>query len=389
MRRTVTLVAIGMVAAATPLLLGPVAEAVQQEDRPVRQAQQPVESGTMEIGTVEDVGKTLSYLTSAEQTLRYPGSKYVKVHFSRLDLLPEDYITVSSPDGSESHRIEAADAPRWSTSITGDTAVVELHTAGGVVSDVMSRYGVEVDKVARGFTDTELAEERESHRRTESICGGDDQQDAVCYESDEPEVYDNASPVARLLIGGTTLCTAFRVGEDNRMLTNNHCFETTAQARDTEVWFDYACRECGGEEVRDVVKVNGDEVLDTDFTYDYTLFTVDDFAKIEEFGHLTLSDRKSRQGEKLYIPQHPSGAPSQIAMVSDADGGACRVDDPAFDGYAADSDVSYYCDTEFGSSGSPVLSRDTHEVIALHHFGGCPNSGVRSDILLDRIGSML
>jgi hypothetical protein len=45
------------------------------------------------------------------------------------------------------------------------------------------------------------------------------------------------------------------------------------------------------------------------------------------------------------------------------------------------TDVSYYCDTAGGSSGSPVLSRKTGKVVALHHFGGCPNSGVRADLL--------
>ena len=51
------------------------------------------------------------------------------------------------------------------------------------------------------------------------------------------------------------------------------------------------------------------------------------------------------------------------------------------DGFIANSDVSYYCDTQGGSSGSPVISRVTNKVIALHHFGGCPNSGVRADLL--------
>ena len=63
--------------------------------------------------------------------------------------------------------------------------------------------------------------------------------------------------------------------------------------------------------------------------------------------------------------------------------------DPLYDGYAKDSDVSYYCDTEGGSSGSPVLSRKTDKVIALHHFGGCPNSGVRIDLIYNKIKSLL
>jgi hypothetical protein len=54
--------------------------------------------------------------------------------------------------------------------------------------------------------------------------------------------------------------------------------------------------------------------------------------------------------------------------------------------YYSSTDVSYNADTLGGSSGSPVLSENSHEVIALHHYGfnkdawgrGTHNSGVRA-----------
>lgn len=65
------------------------------------------------------------------------------------------------------------------------------------------------------------------------------------------------------------------------------------------------------------------------------------------------------------------------------------IDNPRYDGYATGSDVSYFCDTDGGSSGSPVISRRTDKVIALHHLGGCPNTGVRVDLIAARIGALL
>jgi V8-like Glu-specific endopeptidase len=173
------------------------------------------------------------------------------------------------------------------------------------------------------------------------------------------------------------------------MLTNNHCFDNSAAAYDTEVWFNYQCARCGGYEVFKPTKVWGDRVLTTNRTYDYTLFTVENFAQVRKFGHLTLDTVRPANGQELYVPQHPAGEPTRIAGAKGERAGTCSVQDNAYDGYAKDSDVSYFCDTEGGSSGSPVLSRRTNKVVALHHFGGCPNSGVRADILYGRLKSLV
>jgi len=132
------------------------------------------------------------------------------------------------------------------------------------------------------------------------------------------------------------------------------------------------------------------QVLATDDVLDFTLFTVQNFAAVQQFGYLNLDVRDPAAGEELYIPQHPGGDPTVIAMDSDQDqGGNCQVQDPAADGYATGSDVSYYCDTAGGSSGSPVISRVSNKVIALHHFGGCPNAAVRIDLIYAKVKSLL
>ena len=384
MRRTFALVAAGLLAVTVPVIIGITADAETEQPRAPKSP-----PDTLEIGTTEDADVNMFELAEREQVLTYPGSSYVKLHFSRLLLAEGDSISVTNIDGTERHEYSGPAESLWTKSISGDTAVVKLNSSGDLAKDTISSLGANIDKVARGYTESEMDQRAAERPRTESVCGKDDSLEAVCYSTSHPDIYANTTPVARLLINGTTLCTAFRVGENNRMLTNNHCFDNDRAAANTEVWFNYSCAECNGSSLNSTVKVNGDDVLATDKTYDYTLFTVDDFDAIRDFGYLTLADRKAKKKEGLYIPQHPSGDPTRVAMESDADEGACEVDDPDYEGYAPASDVSYFCDTEFGSSGSPVLSRDTHEVVALHHFGGCPNSGVRSDKLLQRIGDKL
>jgi hypothetical protein len=172
-------------------------------------------------------------------------------------------------------------------------------------------------------------------------------------------------------------------------LTNNHCLTTSEEAYDTEVWFNYQCARCGGFDVFKPTKVWGKEVVSTDHVLDYTLFSVDAFELVEKFGYLMLDSARPAKGAELYVPQHPAGEPTRIAGARGDKAGNCTVDNPDYTGYIAHSDVSYLCDTAGGSSGSPVLSRKTNKVVALHHFGGCPNSGVRGDLLAVKLRAYL
>ena len=355
--------------------------------------------GRQRVGELLPVRRLLNYLGGGarRETFRYPGASYVKLHFGRMAMVPGDYLTVSNTDGTESYRYDAPAAlnpgaiDKWAMSITGDTAVLEVHRGTATplgLDSLLGTLGVDVDRVARGFTRAEQRTQPEEQLRApgrtgqeESVCGADTSADAACYRSADPVAYTKSKAIARLLINGTELCTGWRVGPQNRMLTNNHCFTTSAEAYDTEVWFNYQCAKCGGYDVFRPSKVWGDKVLATDRVYDYTLFTVDNFASVQRFGFLLLDPSRPVKGQQLFVPQHPAGEPTRIAGSLGGRAGNCAVTDPAYDGYAPRSDVAYYCDTEGGSSGSPVLSRSSNKVVALHHFGGCPNSGVRADLL--------
>ncbi|WP_433266411.1 trypsin-like serine peptidase [Actinosynnema sp. CS-041913] len=341
----------------------------------------------------DEVVRTVLGGEIATTTIDRPGSWYVKTHFTGLRLVAGDVLTVSDPAGTETYRYTsdvrasgtaALDATGfWAMSITGDRAVVSLTGGDGGRAHPASR--VELDKITRGYTESELAAAAEIAPK--SICGSNDYRDTLCYRTSNPTEFGRTNAVARLLRNGGSLCTAWRVGPNNRMLTNNHCFTS---GTGIEVWFNHQCTTCGGTTSATVTKVLVASVLKTSIALDYTLFSVTDFPTVSQFGHLELDPRVPAVGEEMYVIGHPAGKLKKLSLRDDQNaGGYCKVSAVRVPGDSAQSDIAYRCDTEGGSSGSPVLSRQTHKVIGLHHWGGCPNQGVRVDLIAAQISPLL
>lgn len=64
----------------------------------------------------------------------------------------------------------------------------------------------------------------------------------------------------------------------------------------------------------------GNELLSTDYTLDYTLFTVDDFNKIASFGYLGLDNTEPVFGNGIYIPN------MGLAILKNSPSRAIRMD---------------------------------------------------------------
>ena len=332
----------------------------------------------VQVGEHKSQNLTLEYSGQSSVRISEPGSSFIKVHFSQLNIEPEDYVEIRS-DSGERYRYTSEDMPMddsglWALSVDGDNATVTLYHKGQGVSDGASVENVVIDKISRGFSDREM-EERQADR-TESVCGRNDWRDAQCYRSSDPNKYTASRAVARLLInknGRTYYCTGWRVANrSDAMITNEHCIENQSHVNGTEVQFNYRRSNCGSGGNTRTVRVRGDRLLVTNGRYDVTLFTIRNPSSVSQFGALTLDVRAPRRNEQIYIPQHPGGRPSKISVNSDQDNGACRVN-------AINSELRYYCDTEGGSSGSPVLAASSNRVIGLHHTGGCYNDAERID----------
>ena len=325
------------------------------------------------------------------QTVSHPNADYIKLHFSQVDLNGDAKLVVRSEDNSEryeysSNNMDAATIDSLngddgvhsfsSMSVSNDSVIIEYYP-DPKNSKQQHQFGV-IDSYFYGTESANININEQNKPAPLSTCGINERKDVQCWANSNPTEFDRSRPVARLVIGGRSLCTGWRVGSDNKLFTNNHCIETASELASTEVWFNYQNKSCNGTTRETTVKVTGKEFFKTDYTLDYTLFSVNDFANIEQFGYLGLDVRNAQQSERIYIPQHGSGNPKELSIESDQDtNGLCQVNAPSTNGRGSNTDIGYYCDTIGGSSGSPVVAASSNRVIALHHLGGCYNKGAK------------
>jgi hypothetical protein len=322
--------------------------------------------------------------------LHHPGATYIALHFSEFELAPGDYLVVADANGDQAYRLagrgKRAAGTFWARHIKGDTARLELYAA--------SPAG------GRGFVIDELAAGTAAYaaRGIEAICGADDKQNAVCYKSSHPIEYDRGRAVARLLISGGILCTGWLVSSSNDVLTNEHCISTAVQALNTDFEFMAEAPDCSYlncQQCYPGTVYSGATFVADNPDLDYALVRIAGGDPAAVYGYLEIDDRAPIVGEPIYIPQHPGGRAKELAIYSsdpsDASG-LCEVTTVAaptctgVDGY---HDVGYACDTEGGSSGSPVLAGLTHKVIALHHCADCPNRAVPIQPIYAEIQTLL
>jgi len=344
--------------------------------------------GRTKVGELAMTPMSTDHPYAAGQTLQYvvehPGATYIKVHFSTFDLAPGDRLVVSSADGTERYAFEGKGyknrgADFWVNSVLGDRAILTLHSAGS------GGYGFDIDYYAYGIAPLFPPPDEDE---LESVCGTNQWTDVACNTASYPTEVERAKRAVVVLYNGIHNCTGVKVGCPNQFLTNEHCVTSQFEVDITEVRFDYQRSACNGGTTTFSESYLGDLFVQDDFTLDYCLFTT--LGASDNYLAAELDDRLPPVGERLYISGHPQGGPKKLSIEDDqSPTGLCRADFSPISGRGVGSDVGYFCDTTGGSSGSPVWSGVTHKVIALHHFGGCPNSGGRMDLILPQISSLL
>ncbi|HZM68972.1 MAG TPA: trypsin-like peptidase domain-containing protein [Candidatus Cryosericum sp.] len=329
-----------------------------------------------------------------------PGAEFVRVHLTGLHLASGDYLTVSSPDRSQvwtyTGRGPHGNGDVWAFAVDGDTAIVELHGSRG------GGYGYRITEVGHG---TVSISGRKNPPSLEVVCGTDGRENMACH----PELDAQQRPVARLLFtsgGSQFLCTGWLVAGSNSstLMTNNHCFSTQTETSTLQALFNYQTTNCSGGGTAATSSYAGGTFLKTNSLnkrgkrggLDYTLCTLQGNPEAS-WGELVATTKAAALGDAINFIQHPGGGVKEVGFWEDAAHAArCNVDtiNQTYGQSASGSQTGYACDSEGGSSGSPIVDAGTGRVVVLHHFGGvtsnpCLNSGTQLSKICADAGSLL
>lgn len=326
-----------------------------------------------------------------QHELRFTGATYISPHFSAFDLPEGARLVVRSPTGTLSRTyvdngkiLPAGEIGFWGAHMTGEVAVLELYSA---VS--LPEGAVALDRFARGFPPAD----DKADGLADSVCGLDDSQWAKCYATSEPEIYGKARAVLRLHINGTGGCTGWLVGDEGHVMTNNHCIDSqsTASNTDFEIMAEGAtCQTdcsasshaCAGTTLSDsatLVKTN------PEFDYAFVKLPTNPTST---YGYLQLRRQGATLGERIYLAGHPAVWGKRLSVMAES-APATITNVNASSCLGSGTNVGYQADTQGGSSGSPVLAYADHAVVALHHCGGCDNTGVAIQGVINDLGNLL
>lgn len=170
---------------------------------------------------------------------------------------------------------------------------------------------------------------------------------------DEPQ-NANERTVARIKIPNLIAsCNGFLINTDT-IMTNNHCVGSMANATNVTATF----RDTNGPSESFIC----DQIITTSTLYDFTLLKCKNSPGLK-YGWVGLDNKKTVTLSPIYIVQE------NCDYVSNP---YCTVEKYVSFGkiLASQASRAYHdADTLPGSSGSPVFSAETHQVISLHNVG--------------------
>jgi len=213
----------------------------------------------------------------------------------------------------------------------------------------------------------------------QSICGaGEEILDVDCLKPSNMALQISQSKATLMMGLG---CTAWIVklptgSQGARVLTAGHCGRNDPET----FYFDYNTP-CGRKDSHAVrgARCQGSRLAREDTDDDYTLYELDPACQhVAGITPFLLDVGEPQKDEGMYLIGHPNMRPKKISFqeVHD-DGHHCEVRS-FFMRSGRSKRVTYYCDTQGGNSGSPVISSRTGYAFAIHSHGGCRSNNQNS-----------
>lgn len=182
--------------------------------------------------------------------------------------------------------------------------------------------------------------------------------------------------------------TGFVISDDI-LITNNHVFGSKDDARTAQLQFDYRMLSNGTAAPVDEWECEPDAMFQTNPALDYTIVRVKkknnkNVGEVRGKFNLRHGSTVSRN-QRVNIIQHPQGRFQEIAFRDN------QVK------LITDHYIQYLTDTDYGSSGSPVLD-DFFNVVALHNqrvpdpsnpYRWYRNQGYRIEAILQDAGGLI
>jgi len=185
-------------------------------------------------------------------------------------------------------------------------------------------------------------------------------------------------------------CTAWLVSPDV-LITNNHCIGSASQAVGARASFNYEDGVASGSRVW----YNCDTFIKTWSTDDMTAVrcsATNGQLPGNVYGWLTVSSTNAATNASIYVVHQNCDyyTTSGCSPTKKSSPGVVK------NANYSTTDLSYDADTLGGSSGSPVLSASTHQVVGLHHIGlggnaqgrGTANTGVKATRVKARLAEI-